>query len=320
VAAKHRGGAADADLSSLAAAARRLGLGTAQFGFAYGITNATGKVSADRAHRILDLAEGAGIDLIDTAYLYGESESVVGAWLRRNHATKVVTKTPKFTNVSDPAAVAERLRVAFHASLARLGQRTIYGLLVHDADDLLAPSGAVLWSTMERFQQSGLVAKLGVSVYTAQQIAALLRRYPLQIMQLPLNAVDGRLKRREILDALAARKVEIHARSAFLQGLLLAPPESMGPRFAALKDAVTRMARDCASHGLTRIDGALAAVLAHAEIDRVIVGVTSRNELLEIVKAASRAARAAKSMNLRSWEIDDEEILNPATWPMQMPT
>jgi aryl-alcohol dehydrogenase-like predicted oxidoreductase len=317
---KHPDGAAEADPPARVPAARRLALGTAQFGFAYGITNAAGKVPADQAHRILDVAERAGIDLIDTAYLYGESESVVGSWLRRNHAMKVVTKTPKFTDLSDPAAAAQRLHGSFRDSLARLGQQTIYGLLVHDADDLLAPAGEVLWSTMERLQRSGLVAKLGASVYTAQQITALVRRYPLQLMQLPLNAVDGRLKRREILDALAARKIEIHARSAFLQGLLLAPPETLGPHFAALKDALTRMARDCASHGLTRIDGALAAVLAHLEIDRVIVGVTSRNELREIVKAAGRAGHAAESLNLRSWEIDDEGILNPATWPMQRPS
>jgi hypothetical protein len=61
-------------------------------------------------------------------------------------------------------------------------------------------------------------------------------------------------------------------------------------------------------------------VLAQAQIDRVIVGVTSQNELREIVKAAGRAAHAAQSMNLRSWEIDDEDILNPATWPTQWPT
>ncbi len=318
--AKHPDRAVDAAPPSRAPAARRLGLGTAQFGFAYGITNPTGKVPADQAHRILDFAGSAGIDLIDTAYLYGASESVVGTWLRRNQAMKVITKTPKFADLSDPAAAAQRLRITFRESLARLGQQSIYGLLVHDADDLLAPAGEVIWSTMECMQRSGMVAKLGVSVYTAQQITALVRRYPLQLMQLPLNAVDGRLKHREILDALAARKIEIHARSAFLQGLLLAPPESLGPRFAALKEALTRMAFDCASHGLTRIDGALAAVLAHAQIERVIVGVTSRNELREIVKAAGRAAHAARSMNLRSWEIDDEDILNPATWAMQRPT
>jgi aryl-alcohol dehydrogenase-like predicted oxidoreductase len=293
----------------------RLALGTAQFGSAYGITNRAGKVAIEEARRIVDLAATAGIDLLDTAHLYGDSERVIGAVLPPHHATKIVTKTPRFADLGDGNAARARLHAAFDESLSRLASSSVYGLLVHDADDLLGPAGEAIWSVMEHVRQCGLVEKIGVSVYTGPQIEALISRYPLQIIQLPLNAVDGRLVRSHALKRLAEHKIEIHARSVFLQGLLLAPPETIDRRFGALRDAVTRMARDCASHGFSQIDAALAAVLAHAEVDRVVVGVTSLDELQVILKAVPRATCVVATLNLRSWEIDDHNVLNPATWP-----
>jgi aryl-alcohol dehydrogenase-like predicted oxidoreductase len=298
---------------------KRLGLGSAQFGLDYGITNATGKVAAAEVGRILACAEQEGIDLIDTAHLYGDSECSIGAVLRPQQRIQIVTKTPKFAGLSDSSAAVERLRDAFAVSLSRLNRTAVYGLLLHDANDLLGPCGAALWSAMEHLRQVGRVERIGVSVYTAPQIEALLARYPVQLMQLPLNAVDARLKRSGTLERLAQRGIELHARSVFLQGLLLAAPETMGPHFRVLKDAVSRMARDCAAEGLTQLDGALAAVLAHAEIARVIIGVTSREELEAVVRAAARAPRVFATLRWQSWEIADDDVLNPATWPTTWP-
>src|SRR5262245_9917704 len=57
---------------------RKLGLGTVQFGLAYGVTNERGQVPASDAEAIVAVALAAGIDLFDTAAVYGNSESVLG--------------------------------------------------------------------------------------------------------------------------------------------------------------------------------------------------------------------------------------------------
>ena len=72
---------------------QRIGLGTAQFGLDYGISNSGGQVPPFEVARILKLAKEAGIDTLDSAALYGESESVLGNLIDDHNEFKIVTKT-----------------------------------------------------------------------------------------------------------------------------------------------------------------------------------------------------------------------------------
>ena len=56
----------------------KLVLGTAQFGMDYGINNVRGQVTPDEVNEILSAAGNAGVEFIDTAYGYGNSEDVLG--------------------------------------------------------------------------------------------------------------------------------------------------------------------------------------------------------------------------------------------------
>ena len=55
----------------------KLALGTAQFGFDYGIANSQGQIKSSEVNKILKLAKNLNIDLIDTAIAYGVSEKVI---------------------------------------------------------------------------------------------------------------------------------------------------------------------------------------------------------------------------------------------------
>ena len=56
----------------------RLALGTVQLGMPYGIANLTGQVSHQQAKAMLQLALTNGIDTLDTAMSYGDSEACLG--------------------------------------------------------------------------------------------------------------------------------------------------------------------------------------------------------------------------------------------------
>ena len=60
----------------------KLILGTAQFGMDYGINNLRGKIPKSEVFEVLDYALDAGIDTLDTAYNYGQSERIIGEYLR----------------------------------------------------------------------------------------------------------------------------------------------------------------------------------------------------------------------------------------------
>ena len=72
----------------------KLVIGTAQFGMAYGIANKKGQVSEDEVFEILSMSEKNGIDTLDTAKIYGHSESVIGKYLELhpNSSWNIITK------------------------------------------------------------------------------------------------------------------------------------------------------------------------------------------------------------------------------------
>lgn len=289
----------------------RLGLGTVQFGLNYGITNSAGRVSEEEVARILRTAAAAGIDVLDTAALYGESEAVIGR-MPESHMFRVISKTPKFAGDSD--TVTDQFRDGLSSSLARIQRPALDALMVHRASDLLGPVGDGLWRAMEQAKIEGLVKAIGASVYEGSEIDALMARYPLDIVQLPLNAVDHRLVEGGQIDSLAAHGVEIHARSALLQGLLTVAPEHVEPRFAPLRPVLAAMRDRCMQQGIPLLALLLGGVLRHAAVSKVIVGATTSLELSGLIAAAQTAVADGAKIDYMDFQIADARILNPALW------
>jgi len=293
-------------------AAARIGLGTAQLGLDYGVTNSAGRASEAEARAILGVAAASGMDLIDTAHLYGDSEAVLGRCAPAP-ALRIVTKTPKFAGLA-PAEAASALRAAFTRSLRLLGRDSVYGLLLHDPADLAGASGPALWEALTSLKEEGLVQKIGVSVYEGAEIDALLARYPLGLVQLPWNPLDHRLEEAGQLARLAEAGVEVHARSLFLQGLLLQEPGAIAPRFAPIRGSVETLRAASEAQGLTVLEGVLALSFARREIGRFICGVAAAGELRAIVNAAGKAQEAAHRVRLPAMAPLDPVYLNPARW------
>ena len=80
----------------------KVALGTVQFGLDYGIANEAGQVSLYEAQRVLSLAKGNGIDVLDTAIAYGTSEEILGKV--GVDGFRVVTKLPSLPE--DPNNIA----------------------------------------------------------------------------------------------------------------------------------------------------------------------------------------------------------------------
>jgi aryl-alcohol dehydrogenase-like predicted oxidoreductase len=296
-------------------AAQRIGLGTAQFGLDYGITNPGGRVAEGDVRVILADCAAAGIDTLDTASLYGESEAAIGRTLEMGADFRIVTKTPKFTNTRSPVDAICALNSAFEASLHKLQRVSVHALLLHDVSDLLGPFGGALWEAMEALKASGRVTKIGVSIYEGAEIENALLSYPIDIVQLPWNPIDSRLIASGTLANLAAKGLEIHARSLFLQGLLLQQPAAIPKRFGPVREAVEDLDVRFRKQGVSRLEGILAAAFARPEISRFICGVTNRVELDAIVVAAQTAHMIKGSNPIPTYRGFDPRYLDPRRWP-----
>ncbi|HEX2759654.1 MAG TPA: aldo/keto reductase, partial [Rhizomicrobium sp.] len=226
----------------------RLGLGTVQFGQAYGVSNSRGQVSGLEAQAILARAAQAGIRLLDTAANYGEAEQVLAAL--DTAPFRIVTKTISVKNGID--AVIARAR----QSAERLKADTV---LVHAAADLAEPG---LWPALQRLKAEGLFRRIGISTYVVDDPAALAARFRPDTMQLPFSLLDQRLLRDGTLARLQEMGVEIHARSLFLQGLLLMAPESLPAHLRAAAAHLAGLRAQLAEAGTTPLAAALGFVLS----------------------------------------------------------
>jgi spore coat polysaccharide biosynthesis protein SpsF (cytidylyltransferase family)/aryl-alcohol dehydrogenase-like predicted oxidoreductase len=293
----------------------RIGLGAAQFGMRYGRFNVHGQPSDDALGTILDAASKFGLTLIDTAHLYGESEAALGRCGPGLHSFEVVTKTPRFADGPISAHDAGKLTAAFDASLQHLGLPAVHGLLVHHAPNLLAPGGERLYEAMLELKRQGRVANIGVSVYDGEIAEEIIARFPIDIVQLPMNVLDQRPLTSGVLSRLVNAGVKVQVRSAFLQGLLLADPAKLGPYFAPARAALEQFHAAARAAGVSPANAALHFLLGLGEIDRVIVGVESRAQLEQLFGSFP----AAPAIDYSQFRIDVPDILNPALWPKLEP-
>ncbi|MEI6490943.1 MAG: aldo/keto reductase [Verrucomicrobiota bacterium] len=284
----------------------KIALGTVQFGMRYGIANTGGQTSPDEVGEILAYARSQGVDTLDTAIGYGESEAVLGG--HALNGWKVISKIGSVpTDCKDTAAwVKERIL----GSLSRLRIPALYALLLHSPRQLLEAKGDEIYSALNSAKEEGIIGKFGVSIYNPRELDMLVDRYPFGIVQAPFNILDHRLVDSGWMGRLQAAGVEIHVRSLFLQGLLLMSESERPKTFLRWKNLWTAWSAWLEQTHQSALEACLRFVLAHPEINRAVVGVDSLKQIQEICAATSGEAPSVPS-SIRS---DDEELLNPSCW------
>jgi aryl-alcohol dehydrogenase-like predicted oxidoreductase len=285
---------------------KRIAIGTAQFGLDYGVVNTNGQVPPAEARAILEAARAAGVDTLDTAVDYGAAEERLGSI--GMEGWRVVTKLPA---VPASAKVSEWVSAQIEASAGRLGVDCVEGVLLHRPAQLLTEIGRELWDAMVAAQSAGRVRRIGVSIYGPEELDALWPRFEMQIVQAPFNIIDRRLRDSGWLARLKAGGAEVHVRSVFLQGLLLAPSTSRPARFDRWSAVWRRWDSFIASTGLSRLEACLRFALQEEAIDRVVVGIDGLTQLHEILKAA---AADGSRMASPDFGIPDPDLVNPARW------
>ena len=283
-----------------------LALGTVQFGLDYGIANRHGRVALSEAKTIVDHAFAAGIDMLDTAVGYGDSEARLGEIGVRDW--RVVSKLPGIPDVC--ADIAAWVSGSVQGSMSRLGVKSLYGLLLHRPQQLLDRNGDKLFQSLMRVKEDGFVQKIGVSIYDPAELDVLCERFPLDIVQAPFNLLDRRLIETGWMNRLKANNVELHVRSVFLQGLLLMEGRDRPSRFDRWAELWSALDEWRNRVNLSHLEACLQYVGSFPEISKVIVGVERVDQLREILRAME-GPRPELPASLRCADVD---LLNPARW------
>jgi aryl-alcohol dehydrogenase-like predicted oxidoreductase len=116
------------------------------------------------------------------------------------------------------------------------------------------------------------------------------------------------------LKELKRRGIEVHARSVFLQGILLMDPAALPRYFDPVRDHIKRYRGYLNGLGMTPLAAALHFATSVPEVDSIICGVARGSELRQIC-AALRSPR--KIPDFSQFAVDDPAILDPSAWVLR---
>lgn len=304
--------------------AKDLVLGTVQLGTPYGIANASGMPDEKDAIALVQAAIDAGVEMIDTARAYGESEARIGKALQgRNFKGEVITKLSPLTDLtpdSTPDEIERHVRDDVETSRGLLAQETLDCLLLHRAEHITLWNGKV-WQVMQALVREGRVKRIGASVQTPEEARLALATDDLSHIQLPLNLLDWRWRKTGI-DRLAETRpdVTVHARSLYLQGLLSAGDPSLFPNIKGVngKAIVKALSKSMSDLGRTSLaDLCISWGRSLGWVDGLVVGMETEGQLQDNVKLFSASLLAddeRKHVEASLPEVP-EALLNPALWP-----
>lgn len=286
----------------------KMSLGTAQFGQNYGIANKIGKISINEVFKILDYASSMGINCIDTAFAYGESESVIGKYLRENpNSFKIVSKLPALEQYS-----SGKVEEFFNQSLKQLKIKQLYGYLLHRFDDIVKHEG--VWNDLVRLKESGRLEKIGLSLYSPEELFFLLDKgIDFDMVQIPYSIFDRRFEKH--LELLNKKGIEIHGRSVFLQGLAFLDLDDLPASLQTARPQLENLWQIARDRKISIEALCLNFVLSNNHIDKVIIGVDSLAQLKNNVAGIDSMARVQEVYGqLSGVKIDCDDILLPYKW------
>ena len=305
----------------------RLALGGAQFGLDYGVVNHAGKPSAAQVFEILRWAVGKGVSIVDTARAYGDSELVIGDALNSLglvEKVSIVTKLDPLSYLGDGTCPDDELCVvvdrSIQKSMAALRLSRLETLMLHRWEHRHWNRGA-LWRHLLHWRGNGGIDRLGASVSSPAEALEALADEDVGALQLPFNLLDQRWLSPEFQSArMARRDVVVYARSAYLQGLLIAShdawPNLRGVDASGIVAQVERLAVSFNRSG--KDDLALAFVRAQGWLDVVVVGAESLDQVIRNVNLMHGKPLEVLECEevLRCFAGMSEELINPALWPL----
>jgi aryl-alcohol dehydrogenase-like predicted oxidoreductase len=279
----------------------KLILGTVQFGLNYGINNLNGKPEKENVFEILSHAYKNGIRYLDTAELYGNAHELIGEFHKLNPKKifKVITKFPHEFDGN--------MEMKINRYLEQLHIVNLHAILFHSFESYIKHKSQLN-------KKINNVDKIGVSVYTNEQMNKVIEDSNIDIIQLPFNLFDNLNLRGDILIKAKEKNKIIHSRSAFLQGLFFMNKDNPSPIRIKLENELDLIEKVSLESSLPIGAIALNYCLMQKNINGVLIGVDSLEQLKQNISFATNKIPNQHLNEIKKIKINNIELLNPATW------
>jgi 1-deoxyxylulose-5-phosphate synthase len=296
-----------------------ISLGTAEIGMPYGIAG-NGKAPSVPNERdaaaLLNRALDLGVNFIDTARAYGESEAIIGRAVRHRRQEFILASKVLSPHGQDLPAVSVRENTAASVteSLRLLKTDHIDLLMIHCRAAEVLPNETV-FETLQRLKESGSILRIGASVYGEEAAAAAIEHGGYDCLQIAYSVLDRRPES-QVLSLAQEKGVGLVARSVLLKGALTSRHHYLPAALANLETSIQRMAALAARERMTLPELAYRYVVNRNPPETALVGTASVDELVQTIEYA-RSGTLSEDLiaEIRSLPMPDPNDLNPGNWP-----
>lgn len=271
----------------------KLILGTAQFGTNYGVTNIWGQIGKEEIKSIESVCKKNEVMTLDTAESYGSAHNVIGEIFDENY--QVITKIK----------VENDLNIKLKKILKILKRDRLHALLIHDENQINVEN----LSYLKELKQQGFTDKIGISVYDILNLTDKSVLGLVDIIQLPINAFSISPMLIDKLKFFKRFGIELHARSIFLQGIILQETSNLPEYFKKWENIFKKFQLMANSLDVSKIQLAFSYVNSIKEVDKIVVGIASKEQLVEILDL-NKNFKVSGFLN----EEENTDLVDPRSW------
>ena len=267
------------------------------------------------ASRLLNHALDIGVNFIDTARAYGESEAIIGRALRNRRQEFFLTSkviSPHGQNLG--AAQVRDMTIASVEESRRCPTDFIDLMMIHCRATEIVPDQTV-FETLQSFKDGGRIRKIGASVYGEESPVAAIRHGGFDCLQIAYSVLDRRLESR-VFEFAEKMDVGLVARSVLLKGALSNRYRHLPEALSDLKAKVQQLEALASREQMELPELAYRYAISRQMPQTALAGTASIAELEQAVRFAGSGPLSDDQIRtIRSIPMPDAHDLNPGNWP-----
>lgn len=283
--------------------AKKIILGSANVNSLYGL--AKNNIKSSEFSSLMNFAFKKGVKIIDTSPMYSNSEKIIGKSVKKFY---VISKIPKIPQNIKNINLEAWIKKKFFNSKEKM-KKKIYGILIQNAEILLSDKADIVYDTLLNLKKTQAFEKIGISIYNFKTLELVIKKFAIDFVQLPYNILDQRFSKKKIIKILKKNKIEIHARSIFLQGLLTNNKVYLPKKLSKLENGLKKWRKWIKEKNINPAHACIDFVLRNKNIDKLVIGFNSKNNFADIIKF-KKTKLNFNNLNIKI----SHNLLDPRRW------
>jgi len=285
---------------------KKILFGTANFTAGYGVLKSRG-YNDEKVSQMFKILKKNKIQDIDTAISYKNVDKKLGK-INLNFF-KIYSKLPKTPN--EVKNIDLWIKRQIQTSLKKIKIKSFEGIFLHFPEDLLNKKKNEIFNSLLDLKKKKKIKKIGLSLYDLDIMKNLDKNFKIDMIQVPYNIFDRSKKKRRYLKILMNKKIEIYARSIFLQGILLKNSKSLPRYFNRWRKKFNDFENWCDKNKILKVNACINTILKDKLFNKIIISVSNMSQLNQILDSFKNK-RLKKIPN--RFQTCDKKLIDPRLW------